>query len=29
VRYQGAGEFHLNDGNYRLWQRRIEELLAE
>jgi thiol-disulfide isomerase/thioredoxin len=29
VRYQGAGEFHLDDGNYRLWQRRIEELLAE
>lgn len=29
VRYRGAGEFHLNDGNYRLWERRIQELLAE
>ena len=29
VRYQGAGEFHLNDGNYRLWERRVQELLAE
>jgi thiol-disulfide isomerase/thioredoxin len=29
VRYEGAGEFHLNDRNYRLWQRRIEGLLAE
>jgi thiol-disulfide isomerase/thioredoxin len=29
LRYQGAGEFHLNDGNYRLWERRIQELLAE
>jgi len=29
VRYEGAGEFHLNDPNYQLWQRRIEELLAE
>lgn len=29
VRYEGAGEFHLNDRNYLLWQRRIEELLAE
>lgn len=29
VRYEGAGEFHLNDGNYRLWERRIQELLAE
>jgi thiol-disulfide isomerase/thioredoxin len=29
IRYEGAGEFHLNDGNYQLWQRRIEELLAE
>lgn len=29
IRYEGYGEFHLNDGTYRLWQRRIEELLAE
>jgi thiol-disulfide isomerase/thioredoxin len=29
IRYEGYGEFHLNDGSYRLWQRRIEELLAE
>ena len=29
IRYQGAGEFHLNDRTYQLWQHRIEELLAE
>jgi thiol-disulfide isomerase/thioredoxin len=29
IRYQGAGEFHLNDGNYRTWEGRIRELLAE
>jgi glutathione peroxidase-family protein len=29
IRYQGYGEFHLNDGNYRTWDRRIQELLAE
>jgi len=29
VRYQGYGEFHLNDGSYRLWDERIRELLAE
>jgi thiol-disulfide isomerase/thioredoxin len=29
IRYEGVGEFHLNDRNYRLWQHRIEELLAE
>jgi thiol-disulfide isomerase/thioredoxin len=29
IRYQGAGEFHLNDDTYRLWDRRIRELLAE
>lgn len=29
VRYEGYGEFHLNDGNYRLWDRRIRELLEE
>lgn len=29
VRYEGYGEFHLNDGSHRLWDRRIRELLAE
>ncbi|HEX5387774.1 MAG TPA: redoxin domain-containing protein [Gemmatimonadales bacterium] len=29
IRYEGAGEFHVGDGNYQLWQHRIEELLAE
>ncbi len=29
IRYEGAGEFHLNDGNYDIWDRRIQELLAE
>jgi thiol-disulfide isomerase/thioredoxin len=29
IRYEGYGEFHLNDRTYLLWQRRIEELLAE
>jgi thiol-disulfide isomerase/thioredoxin len=29
VRYEGYGEFHLNDGSYELWDRRIRELLAE
>ena len=29
VRYQGYGEFHLNDGSYRTWDTRIRELLAE
>lgn len=29
VRYEGYGEFHLNDGSYELWDRRIQELLAE
>ena len=29
IRYEGAGEFHLNDRTYQLWQHRIEELLAE
>jgi thiol-disulfide isomerase/thioredoxin len=29
IRYEGAGEFHLGDGNYQLWERRIRELLAE
>jgi thiol-disulfide isomerase/thioredoxin len=29
IRYQGAGEFHLNDHNYQLWDQRIRELLSE
>lgn len=29
VRYEGAGEFHLDDANYRTWDGRIRELLAE
>jgi thiol-disulfide isomerase/thioredoxin len=29
IRYEGAGEFHLNDANYRMWDQRIRDLLAE
>jgi thiol-disulfide isomerase/thioredoxin len=29
IRYEGYGEFHLNDGSYRTWDGRIRELLAE
>lgn len=29
LRYEGHGEFHLNDQTYALWDRRIRELLAE
>jgi thiol-disulfide isomerase/thioredoxin len=29
IRYEGAGEFHLNDANYVTWDRRIRELLSE
>jgi len=29
IRYEGYGEFHLNDGTYDLWDDRIRELLAE
>jgi thiol-disulfide isomerase/thioredoxin len=29
VRYEGYGEFHLNDGTYQTWDGRIRELLAE
>jgi thiol-disulfide isomerase/thioredoxin len=29
IRYQGYGEFHLNDPTYRVWEGRIGELLAE
>ena len=29
IRYEGYGEFHLNDGTYALWDGRIRELLEE
>ena len=29
IRYEGYGEFHLNDRTYKLWDRRIRELLEE
>jgi len=29
IRYEGYGEFHRGDGSYRLWEKRIQELLAE
>ncbi|MEP6571339.1 MAG: redoxin domain-containing protein [Gemmatimonadota bacterium] len=29
IRYEGYGEFHLNDGSYQEWDRRIQGLLAE
>lgn len=29
VRYEGAGEFHVGDDSYQLWERRIRELLEE
>jgi thiol-disulfide isomerase/thioredoxin len=29
IRYEGYGEFHLNDGSYQTWDQRIRELLAE
>jgi thiol-disulfide isomerase/thioredoxin len=29
IRYEGAGEFHLHDRTYEVWDRRIGELLAE
>ena len=29
IRYEGYGEFHLQDGTYRRWDERIRELLAE
>jgi thiol-disulfide isomerase/thioredoxin len=29
IRYEGAGEFHLDDGTYRTWEARIRQLLAE
>ncbi len=29
IRYEGYGEFHLNDDTYREWSWRIEALLAE
>ena len=29
IRYEGHGEFHLNDAAYNEWSRRIEALLGE
>jgi len=29
IRYEGAGEFHLNDASYSQWEQRIKQLLAE
>jgi thiol-disulfide isomerase/thioredoxin len=29
IRYEGAGEFHVGDATYQLWQARIRELLDE
>jgi len=29
IRWEGAGEFHVGDGNHRLWDQRIRQLLAE
>jgi thiol-disulfide isomerase/thioredoxin len=29
IRYEGYGEFHLNDASYRMWEGRIRALLAE
>ncbi len=29
IRYEGYGEFHVNDPYYKQWEGRIEELLAE
>jgi thiol-disulfide isomerase/thioredoxin len=29
IRYEGAGEFHVGDENYRLWEGRIRELVQE
>ena len=29
IRYTGYGEFHLNDGDYQEWDRRIQQLLGE
>lgn len=29
IRYEGVGEFHLNDETYRDWSGKIEKLLAE
>ena len=29
IRYEGAGEFHLHDATYQVWEGRIRALLAE
>jgi hypothetical protein len=29
IRYEGAGEFHIGDRTHRVWEQRIQALLAE
>ncbi|MGH7581186.1 MAG: redoxin domain-containing protein [Gemmatimonadales bacterium] len=29
IRHEGAGEFHVGDRTHRMWERRIQALLAE
>ena len=29
IRYEGAGEFHLGDRTYKVWEQRIQTLLSE
>jgi thiol-disulfide isomerase/thioredoxin len=29
IRYTGYGEFHLDDGDFQAWDRRIQQLLTE
>src|SRR5262249_56294677 len=29
IRYEGAGEFHVADATYQLWEGRIREMLAD
>jgi thiol-disulfide isomerase/thioredoxin len=29
IRYEGAGEFHVGDRTYQVWEQRIQALLAE
>jgi thiol-disulfide isomerase/thioredoxin len=29
IRYEGAGEFHVGDRTHRVWEQRIQALLAE
>jgi len=29
IRYTGYGEFHLEDAEFRTWDQRIQQLIAE